>query len=201
MENVDVQFQFDFPKTLAAITYIASQNVPELTVYKTLKIIFLSDKYHLVRYGRPITGDAYSALKDGPVPSTIYNLLKEIRKSPYTQYAKTLSENIEVDKNYEYPRLRAKKAYDADELSKSDIEALSSSIRDFGKLGYFELRDLAHEMAAFDKAWKSKSFFRSSAPMKFEDFFEGDKGSIQAAKAEMVENAELRKVFAKRSPV
>ena len=41
--------------------------------------MFLAEKYHLVRYGRPITGDRYDAMKDGPVPSFTYDLFKKHR--------------------------------------------------------------------------------------------------------------------------
>ena len=49
-----VEFNIDFDKVIAATTYIASQSpkLPELTMGKMCKLIFLADKHHLVRYGR-----------------------------------------------------------------------------------------------------------------------------------------------------
>src|SRR5438552_3868866 len=124
-----VEFQFDFPRTLAAITYIASKDIPDLTTYKILKIIFLADKTHLTKYGRPITGDRYCALPDGPVPSRIYDLFKkQVLKKPFTDEGRKILANLELD-NSKHPRLRAKANYDANELSRSDIAALDDAIR------------------------------------------------------------------------
>ena len=48
----------------------------QITQYDIVKSLFLADKAHLNRYGRPITFDNYFAMKDGPVPNLAYNLLK-----------------------------------------------------------------------------------------------------------------------------
>lgn len=191
-----VQFQFDFPRTLAAITYIASHPVPVLTTYKTLKILFFADKYHLVLYGRTITGDGYAALEDGPVPSRVYNILKELRKTPYTDEGRRLLANLHVDKSLKYPIIRAKAVYDADDLSRSDIKALDHAINEVGQMGYTQLREKTHEIAAYDKAWKSKRFWQNSVPMKFEDFFDDDPNAAAGAKEEMIENDQIRKALA-----
>jgi uncharacterized phage-associated protein len=79
-----VQFEFDYEKAVAASVYIASQNLSALTMGKLFKLLYFSDKDHLVRHGRPMTGDYYAAMKDGPVPSHLYNLFKELRGTPST---------------------------------------------------------------------------------------------------------------------
>ena len=57
-----VQFKLDWEKSLAALVYLASKELPEFDKYKACKLIFLADKYHLVQYARPITGDFYFAV-------------------------------------------------------------------------------------------------------------------------------------------
>jgi uncharacterized phage-associated protein len=192
-----VEFKFNFPRSLAVITYIASKNVPELTTYKILKLIFLADKFHLVQHGRTITGDKYSALPDGPVPSRLYDFFKkQVLKNPFSSEGRQLRANLEIDKTGTYPRFKAKAAPDMDELSSTDVDAIDFAIKKFGAFSYGELKDLTHEMAAFEKAWKSKKPQAEMAPMKFEDFFEGDKHTVEAARAEMIESDLLRKEFA-----
>jgi uncharacterized phage-associated protein len=200
-DAMNVELRFDFQKTLAAITYIASRNISKLTTYKILKILFFADKYHLVRYGRTITGDKYSALPDGPVPSRVYDFFKQVVKKPFSDEGRKILSNLEVDKSEKYPILRAKVAFDAEELSRSDVAALDNAIEQVGNMGYTELKKFSHEIAAYNRAWKSKKFWQLSAPMKFEDFFEDDNGALEAAKAEMIENALLRKAFAERTTV
>jgi uncharacterized phage-associated protein len=196
-EIMAVEFKFDFPRTLAAITYIASKNVPDLTMYKMLKLLFLADKHHLVQYGRTITGDKYAALKDGPVPSRTYDFFKkQVLKKPFSEEGRRILANLDVDKRPKHPRFKAIKQFDANQLSQSDLMALDKAISDFGHFSYGQLRQLTHDMAAFEKAWKNKKIFSFSVPMKIEDFFEDDPDALPAAKEEMIENDQIRKVLA-----
>jgi uncharacterized phage-associated protein len=161
-----VEFNFNFPRSLALITYIASKNVPDLTTYKILKLTFLADKFHLVQYGRTITGDKYSALPDGPVPSRLYDFFKkQVLKKPFSSEGKQLLANLEVDKTGPYARFKAKVNPDMSELSSTDLDAINRSIMKFGSFGYNELKELTHEMAAFDRAWKAKKRAAEMAPM------------------------------------
>ncbi len=42
---------------------------------KLIKLIFLADKYHLLKYGRTITEDDYYAMELGPVASIVKDIL------------------------------------------------------------------------------------------------------------------------------
>ena len=57
----------NFPRALAVITYIASKNIPDLTPYKLLKIIFLADRQHLLQYG-----EVLSLIRDGRATTGAY---------------------------------------------------------------------------------------------------------------------------------
>lgn len=192
-----VEFTFEFDRSLAAITYFASKDIPELTTYKLLKLIFLSDKYHLVKYGRTLTGDRYAALPDGPVPSTIYDILKDVvTGAPTSEHAARALENLAVDKRFQYPRFAAQKDYDASELSASEMIALDHVIATYGSMNFFQLKGITHEMVAYKRAWKKeKAEDKGSYVMAFEDFFEQDPDAIAGAKEEMLEDDQLRKVF------
>jgi uncharacterized phage-associated protein len=92
-----VEFQFDFDRTLAAILYLASKDLPELTKSKICKLLFLSDKLHLVKYGRVITGDRYCAIPHGPIPSRTLNLLNEvIGENVHEEQGKKLAAALEL---------------------------------------------------------------------------------------------------------
>src|SRR5437899_12988053 len=78
--SMAVAFTFDVEKASAALLYLASRDLPAFDKGKACKLLFLADKLHLVRYGRPITGDHYWALEHGPVPSTVLNLINDVEK-------------------------------------------------------------------------------------------------------------------------
>ncbi len=71
-------FVFDEDVAIEVILYIANR-VPHPTFHLIFKIMYFADKAHLERYGRFICGDSYVAMRNGPVPSVTYDMLKGIR--------------------------------------------------------------------------------------------------------------------------
>ena len=154
---MSVQFQFDFEKTLAALAYFAEHDLPALDTYKVGKLLFLADKYHLVRYARPITGDLYWAMDYGPVPSDTYNILKYfVSDDLENDNVQLLATTLDLDRQYKHPRLQAKGGFNFDVLSKSDLMALQRTITVYGQKTFEELNALTHEMPAYRKAWQAK---------------------------------------------
>jgi uncharacterized phage-associated protein len=191
-----VTFEFDPEKAIAASVYIVSKGLPELTMAKLFKLLFLSDKDHLVRYGRPIMGDFYAAMKDGPVPSNLYDLFKEMKSGEIHSEAGALiaSKIALTDLQYQYPRLKVIGDLDPMQLSESDIESLDRIIQEYGQSTFLRLRALTHETPAYENAWESRGS-SDMKPMVFEDFFEEDPDAVAGAKEEMIENSALRSVF------
>ena len=191
-----VRFAFQFSKAHAAFLYLASKGLPEFTKGKACKLLFLADKHHLVRNGRPVTGDRYAAMEHGPVPSQMKNLLDEVEKgSPVSAESITLASSLQLDRSFQYPRITATKQPDLEELSESDIESLEAVIRQFGQKTFTELRAITHEMPAYDRAWSTKDRNKLKAWMRFEDFFQEDADSLAGVRCEMLENDALRKAF------
>lgn len=187
-------FDFKFGKAKAALLYLAQRELPEFTKGKACKLIFLTDKLHLVQYGRPVTGDSYAAMDHGPVPSRLLDILDEVEAGAARSIEECdLSRAIALDRRFVYPRIKALQAPKTDEFSESDIEALNSVISEYGRRSFNELRRLTHDMPAYEKAWASRT--SGSAPMRFEDFFDQDEDALVGVFEEMVENAKLKAVF------
>jgi len=189
-----VCFRFEENKAMAALVWIASRSmrIAELDKYKISKLIFLADKCHLVRYGRPITGDVYCALPYGPVPSNTLDLLNQLEKGSNERLAQLL----ELDRRYRYPRLSAiSDTFARQQLSESDRAALDWAVDHFGHMTFDELKAITHQMPAYRKVWDEKPEHRNSEPMSYEDFFEEDPEAVAGAFEEMLENDELRKAF------
>lgn len=193
-----VAFTFDSRKAIAAIVYLGSkqEQVSGLDKYKAAKLIFLADKFHLVRHGKPIVGDSYRALDYGPVPQNVLDLLHAITatEQPVEGPARALAEMIEVDRTFHYPRLRARSTPPLDLLSTSEVEALDHVVAVYGRKTFDQLKAITHEMACYRKAWETRRT-GGIAPMSYEEFFEEDSDALAGAYDEMLENDALRRAF------
>src|SRR5438270_13824448 len=60
-------------KSTQALNYfarLAARGAPEsINKMKALKLLFFADRYHLRKYGRPVSDCSYFAMKNGPVAS------------------------------------------------------------------------------------------------------------------------------------
>lgn len=139
-------FSFDSDKALNAILWVAEM-VKDPTFHRISKVIYFADKLHLERYGRLICGDSYCAMKHGPVPSAIYDMLKAVRGDGSSEYQAEAQRAFEVQGRMTVKPLR--KA-DAEVLSESDIECLNESIQTYGRMSFDELTKVSH-----DEAWNS----------------------------------------------
>ena len=120
-----VRFAFDREAARAALAYL-QQKLPGLTRHQAFKLLYLADLLHLERYGRPITGDKYVAMNYGPVPSNLYDFVKERSGS-----------------GRQLPTVRA----DLEELSRSDIRVLDEIIKKFGRHSFSERTEITHDAA------------------------------------------------------
>ena len=143
-------FEFNTEKAIELILYIAKY-IEEPSFHTVFKILYFVDKEHLEKYGRFICGDKYIAMKNGPVPSGIYDLLKFVRGdlSPIFEPSQKIADSIHQAINiYESFKIKNKREPDLEMFSASDIECLNNSIKKYGSLSFNSLTDLSH-----DKAW------------------------------------------------
>jgi uncharacterized phage-associated protein len=190
-----VRFTFDFDKTLAATVYLASAGISDLTKYKICKLIFLADKHHLVRFGRPITGDRLCAMDHGPVPSTTLNLLNNLIKKDLSDERVTLlNEHVVLNRTYANPRFSVGKEISLEDLlSASDLASLKETVEAHGHKSFDELKALTHEMPAYRKAWHNKT--HNAPTIGYEDLFIEDSDAIEGALEDMIEDSQLRTAF------
>lgn len=140
-------FQLDIEKAKSAILYIA-EKVGEIDFLRVFKILYFAEQEHLAKYGRPIVGDTYYAMKNGPVPSFIYDALKYARgNGTYSSKFDSIVNAITIQSNYTFI---AKENADLDELSVSDIACLDKSIEENKNIEFGILSDKSH-----DSAWES----------------------------------------------
>lgn len=143
-------FEFDIEKAIEAILYIVEKGAKP-TFHHISKIFYFADKKHLENYGRLICGDHYVAMKHGPVPSNIYDILKLARENSESDYyqheiIQKVNQAISVIgkctvQNERKPNL--------DYFSESDLECLNYAIENYGQMDFNELTEISH-----DSSWK-----------------------------------------------
>ncbi len=154
-----IKYRFNAVKALNAILWLADRK-PHITLHMIAKVLFYADKAHLNAFGRPIIGDEYTAMRYGPVPSGVYDILK---KDPF------YLEAIGAD-GYPFevrgPYVEGKEKPDMSVFSDSDIEALETALTENRDLSFMALTEKSHKDPAWDRApdrW-----------MRYEDFLPDD---------------------------
>jgi len=141
-------FDYDINRTIEALLYLC-EKMSGSTKHQLSKMLYFADKFHLKEFGRTITGDNYTKMEYGPVPSETYNHLR------YSEFIN----DIFIIEGY---HIKGKRASDKDELSESDRNALDFSIKEYGKLSFGELTDISH-----DASWKAA---QDNAIISFDNF-------------------------------
>lgn len=141
-------FKVNQEKTLEAVVYVASK-VPGIDIYHTVKTMFYADKKHLNMYARPVLGDLYIKMDNGPVPSLVRDIINNnsFLQSELRAKIRNAFETRGHNKN-----ITVKRNADLSYFSESDLECLDEAI-DFCKDKSFgELKDLTHAEEAWIKA-------------------------------------------------
>lgn len=161
--------KFDFKKAVQTLNFFAIKEGGNIDKMKAIKLIWLSDRAHLRKYGRPIIGDTYYALEYGPIPSNT----KDLAENNVFSSKLELNYSIKYIKPIEKNKIESISKVDEIIFSKTDIEILSDIYKEFGHKKPFELSNLSHyypEWTKFEKQLKNKVSSRFT--MSYLDFFE-----------------------------
>ncbi len=137
------RFNINKEKAINSILFVLEKLGGIGDFHKVFKILYFADQKHLTTYGTPVTGDFYIAMKDGPVPSELYDIFKSLRGD-------SLLSNAEFQKYFEVKSnhyIQSKEKPDIEELSESNQECLLESIDENRNLSFAELRDKSHQTA------------------------------------------------------
>ena len=144
--------EFNEKKTVNAVLYIVSK-LKRRDFHKIFKILYFSDRDHLSAYGRPITGDAYVAMEDGPVPSKLYDIFKSVRGDGYFIDEGKFSQFFSIEN---WDLVRPNKEADTKVLSKTDLAFLDQNLAQYGDMSWEEIREKSH-----DYAWNNTALNRT----------------------------------------
>ena len=144
MEREDVTMgQIESKKVIQAICYTL-RGVKRSNKLKLVKLLFLADKYHIINYGRTVTGDEYWAMDYGPVGSAAKDILsmdKDFLSLEYNEISRFLKKKGKHD----FVIGESCSDDDLDLLSETDREAINFVVQTFGKLSSDELIEHTHK--------------------------------------------------------
>ncbi len=133
---------FDKHKLTEIVLYILNKT-RGLDYYHVFKVIYFANIAHLAKYGFRMTTDEFCALPDGPVPSILYNCVKDDVHCDKELEA-MIRDSIAQGDEDAYYMMTAKREADMDYLSNADIEVIDQSIKENACLSYGELRAKSH---------------------------------------------------------
>lgn len=162
-----------YKKATQALNFFALKKDGKINKMKAIKLIYLADRLHLRKYGRPIMGDMYWAMKLGPVGSRTKRVAELDMPEEILSYSKKYIQPCD-DKKQSFISL---KPADLDLFSKTDMECLESVYKMFGDKDQFELADLTHQYPEWKKHERGLKTGKKRILMNYKDFFaEAEKG-------------------------
>jgi len=160
--------RYNYRKAVQALNLLAIRNGGDINKMKALKLIWLADRLHLRKYGRPILQDNYVAMKHGPVASSTRDILEGNQLGVGAKVLDYSKEFINPA-NLTYASINnvMEKVF-----SESDLEALNAVYNTYGHFDQFQLRDITHQFPEWKK-WEeglNKNEYKRH-PMSYNDFF------------------------------
>ncbi|OHE80124.1 MAG: hypothetical protein A2107_04660 [Verrucomicrobia bacterium GWF2_62_7] len=160
-------FSFSHRKATQALNFLARQAGGSINKMKALKLVYFADRYHLRRFGRPVTGDEYLAMNYGPVPSGTKDLaeMSDFLGEEEGSYAKAF---LRPQDRFTFS---SEALVEEKVFSQSDRDALAWAWGCFGAKGQFELAEMTHSYPEWKRHEESlKAGLTSRAPMNYRDF-------------------------------
>lgn len=163
--------EFDNKKTTQAINFLATKEGGKIDKLKVIKLIWVADRLHLRKYGRPIVNDTYLAMRYGAVGSSVKDFTGFNVEGDEEKYLKKYLEPIN-----KY-NIKSKKQVDTDVFSDSEIEMIEKSYNEYSSMDKFDLAKLSHEFPEWKK-FKEALKVNTREVMSYEDFFKNPDSGI-----------------------
>lgn len=126
----------------ASAVLLKTRQSRRMSRLRLLKLLYIADRESLVTLGRPITGDRVVAMRNGPVLSGTYDMIKgEDSCAPvWEKYLRNVDNDVELTAEPGVGK-----------LSKLEIEKLQEVAQRFEHQDEFDLSDYTHGFAEWIK--------------------------------------------------
>lgn len=158
---------FDERRAAQSAAFFLFKAGGRLPLIKLMKLMYLSERLSLQRYGEPLTGDKLVSMPHGPVLSMTYNHITGALDSAVDGWDAWIADREGHDVCLKDQSKLRSPEQDLLRLSDSDLEILSEIWMEFGHWDKWALRDYTHSGACPE--WEDPE--GSSKPITYETFF------------------------------
>lgn len=180
---------FDSKKLTELVLYILGKT-GGVDFYHAFKILYFAEMKHLAKWGSGIVPDEFRALKYGPVPTRLYDAVKELNQ-PRMALAEYLAEVVqfagEDAPNVLLPKREANMRF----LSKSEIDALDQAIEENESLSFGQLMRKSHD-EAWDEANRRVNGTNIISPISMAKVLKADDAMLEYIEEQMQLESALR---------
>lgn len=180
---------FDSKKLTELVLYILCKT-GGVDFYHVFKILYFAEMKHLAKWGSGIVPDEFCALKYGPVPTHLYDAVKELGHSRM-RLSGELSEVVQFAGEDAPNVLLPKRDANVDFLSKSEIDALDQSIIEHESMTFGQLMRKSHD-AAWDEANRRVHGTNVISPISMAKVMNADEAMLEYIEEQMQIEAALR---------
>ena len=134
-------------QTLIEVVLYVLNKTKGVDFYHLFKILYFANKAFLAKWGIRIIADDFCALDYGPVPTNLYNAVKNDRNSACAGLIPIYNKAVEKAGEDAPNVLIAKRPENMDYISQSVKEELDKSIYENLNLSFSQLKDKSHDSA------------------------------------------------------
>jgi uncharacterized phage-associated protein len=152
-----ITFKFNEKKTTQVAVLFIQKHGGEVNYTKLIKLLYLTDREALSHWGRPLTGDSYVSMPNGPVLSKTYDLINYAPDSDNESYwYKFISKNI-----YDVSLISESAT---DELSEREMNLIEQIYQQYKDKDWKQMIDICHKCCP---EWEHPG--DTSIPIRVED--------------------------------
>ena len=142
-----ITFKFNFEKAVQAAGVVLRLHHGRMEYLRLLKILYIADRELLAETGRTLTGDRAVAMKNGPVLSEVYDLLKGQAARAGEWDAAIRTEKYEVVLREPVP---------VGKLTKAEANKLTQLCDRYRDTNSYDLSELTHDFAEWAEKFDAK---------------------------------------------
>lgn len=153
-----IRFKCNEIKTTQDAALFLKLNGGKMNYMKLMKLLYLTDREALVRWERPLTGDSYFSMKNGPILSSVLDWINSGERPDERLYWNLFISNPE---KYD---VSLKTDPGQDELSQREIQLIEEIFNEYKDYDHWQIVDICHRILP---EWENPG--NSSTPIRIED--------------------------------